>query len=949
MSLKKKPSSGVKTLRYRAENVLKTTNMQVKKMSLPEIQHLVHEVQVHQIELEMQNEELRQAQLDLQAARDRYADLYGFAPVGFLTLNTRGQILEANLPACQLLGVERKTLLRQKLEKFVMATDQSILRKHLHSVEQTRTKEFSDVIRLKYNAPSAVRLESLYEESGLQNLEAQFRLVLLDLTEQGKTKALQKEQELWMGAILDSAMDAIITIDEDRNIVLFNDSAEKMFGVVSKEVMGQSIDQFIPQRFLKDHAAHIQNFKRGSSTNRRLEQSREVTGLRANGKEFPIEASISKVTLETGARYTVVLRDITERVEAMKSLEVSEREQRSLAQVNVSILNALAAHIALVDANGVILSVNEAWKRFATANVLKGANYGIGCNYIIVCEQAHGDCAEEGRAVADGLRAVLAGTQKSFALEYPCHAPNEERWFRVMITPISGTENAGAVVMHLNVTERKQAEQEIALLLKRNESILNSAWEGIYGIDWNGKVTFFNKSAENLTGWTGPEVHGQVLHLLLHHTKLDGTPYPWKKCPVYFSLIQGKVHSVDNEVLWRKDGTSFLVEYTSTPVHNEAKEVQGAVVTFRDITARKESEAALRESEERFQAFMHFSPTVTFIKDADGRYVYVNPSFEKFLNTPLAQCLGKTDLQLFPPDVAREFIAHDQEVQKTGEFLETEETTLDEAGHLRYCLVMKFPVHNKGEDFLLGGVALDITVRKQAEEALRQREEELTRSQEVLQTLGGKLLSAQEDERRRISRELHDDMNQRLAVLAFNLQSAQQGLAESAPMYQTFQKLYEGVSSLSDDVRHLAYQLHPSILDDLGLIVALQTFVDDFAKWEGIPVAFSSTGVPVSLPLEIGSCLYRVAQESLRNAAKHAQCTQIEVKLLGVDGGLRLTILDNGKGFGIKERRVSKDGLGLIGMEERVRVVQGTYVVQSAPGQGTKITVWVPIPKEESL
>jgi PAS domain S-box-containing protein len=102
----------------------------------------------------MQNEELMQAQLDLQQARDRYADLYDFAPVGFLTLNSRGQILEANLPACQLLGVERKTLLRQKLEKFVLATDQKILRQHLHHVEQGHIKEISDVIRLKHNASS---------------------------------------------------------------------------------------------------------------------------------------------------------------------------------------------------------------------------------------------------------------------------------------------------------------------------------------------------------------------------------------------------------------------------------------------------------------------------------------------------------------------------------------------------------------------------------------------------------------------------------------------------------------------------------------------------------------------------------------------------------------------------------------------------------------------------
>jgi signal transduction histidine kinase len=206
-------------------------------------------------------------------------------------------------------------------------------------------------------------------------------------------------------------------------------------------------------------------------------------------------------------------------------------------------------------------------------------------------------------------------------------------------------------------------------------------------------------------------------------------------------------------------------------------------------------------------------------------------------------------------------------------------------------------------------------------------------------------MTAQEDERRRISRELHDDMNQRLAVLALTIQSAQKGFGQSTPMFQTFQKLYDEVSSLSDDVRRLAYQLHPSILDDLGLEVALRAFISDFSKWEGIPVAFVSTDVPFSVTQVIASCLYRVAQECLRNVTRHAKATQVDVKLLGKDDGLTLSITDNGKGFKVAETHVGKHGLGLLGMQERVRAVQGTFEIKSAPGKGTEITVWVPMGK----
>jgi PAS domain S-box-containing protein len=935
MTSKKKPSSGVKTLRYRAENVLKATNTQVKKMSLPEIQHLVHELQVHQIELEMQNEELMQAQLDLQQARDRYADLYDFAPVGFLTLNSRGQILEANLPACQLLGVERKTLLRQKLEKFVLATDQKILRQHLHHVEQGHIKEISDVIRLKHNASSYfVRLESLYEVLALPNLEARFRMAILDLTEQEKTKALQKEQEVWVRAMLDSAMDAIITVDDHQKIILFNASAVQMFGCTTKEALGQSLDRFIPQRFRKAHADHMKNFERGSSVKRRMGSLGEVTGLRANGEEFPLEASISKVRSEKGVLFTVILRDITDRRTMENTLG---KEKEFIATV----LDSVGALVLILDLDWRIVRCNQVCTDL-TGRKMADIRGKFFLDLSVETE-------EETPKVKDILGAFKE-KQSLISFENAWVGRDRQlhwiRWFNTVLTDKEG-KAINVIATGVDITARKRTELEMAHLAKHNELILNSAWEGIYGLDHKGKVTFFNRSAEQLTGWKGSDLQGQVLHNLLHHSKQDGTPYPWKNCPVYVSLRQGKIQSVDTEVLWRKDGTCFEVEYTSMPFHNNNNnnnnKIEGAVVTFRDITARRESEKALRESEERFQAFMNYTPTVAFLKDDKGRYVYVNRQFQEKLHFSLADCLGKTDPELFPPEIASIFIEHDQKVLKTKKVLEVEESTLDETGSVCHWWVMKFLIPRQGGPGWLGGVALDITDRKKDHEVLQQREAELQGSKKILQALGGRLLSAQEDERRRISRELHDDMNQRLAVLAFNIQSVQKGLDLSDLMYQNLQNLYDGVSSISDDVRRLAYQLHPSILDDLGLNVALRSFVSDFTKWGGIPVEYSSTDVPVSLPPEISSCLYRVAQESLRNAARHAECSKIEVRLLGVDGGLRLSILDNGKGFEVKKGRPGVHGLGLIGMEERVRVVEGTYEVKSAPGQGTKITVWVPI------
>jgi signal transduction histidine kinase len=265
----------------------------------------------------------------------------------------------------------------------------------------------------------------------------------------------------------------------------------------------------------------------------------------------------------------------------------------------------------------------------------------------------------------------------------------------------------------------------------------------------------------------------------------------------------------------------------------------------------------------------------------------------------------------------------------------------------------KFPLelslgywHKNGNIFFTG-IVRDVTARKQSEQTLQHREWELEQSQKELRALGAQLISVQEDERRRLSHELHDDMNQRLAVVALQIQSIQGKLPESDPMQEILQRLNEQVSSLSDNVRHLAYQLHPSILDDLGLVVALQSFLEDFSKWENISVTFEPRDVPLSLSPQIALCVYRVTQECLRNVAKHAQASQVSVEVIGLEAALQLIVKDNGKGFMPEAVRRGIRGLGLIGMKERIRVLQGTFDVEASTGKGTTITAWIPLTSEE--
>ncbi len=147
-----------------------------------------------------------------------------------------------------------------------------------------------------------------------------------------------------------------------------------------------------------------------------------------------------------------------------------------------------------------------------------------------------------------------------------------------------------------DATERKQAEEALEQLRRQNELILHAAGEGIYGLDVHGNTTFVNPAAARMIGWKAEELIGKPQHDILHHSKSDGTPFPKEECPIYAAFRDGAVHHVTDEVFWRKDGTSFPVEYISTPIRDERGKLVGAVVTFKDITDRKRAEQALRNA-----------------------------------------------------------------------------------------------------------------------------------------------------------------------------------------------------------------------------------------------------------------------------------------------------------------------------------------------------------------
>lgn len=233
---------------------------------------------------------------------------------------------------------------------------------------------------------------------------------------------------------------------------------------------------------------------------------------------------------------------------------------------------------------------------------------------------------------------------------------------------------------------------------------------------------------------------------------------------------------------------------------------------------------------------------------------------------------------------------------------------------------------------------------QQSEAAWQQSQLVLREQREELQALTEKLLAAQDEERRRIARDLHDDFSQRLAALVLDIAAIEQQppvLPELIP--PALAPVREQLERLSDDLHNLAYHLHPSLLQHAGLQAALEDHIRKVTERTGLRVVLKVKDVPGAIPLDWSTCLFRVLQESLQNVVKHANATDAVVKLSGSSKGIGLSVADNGKGFDASDKSAHQKGLGLISMQERLRLLNGFLRVHSRPADGTKVCAWIPL------
>jgi len=377
----------------------------------------------------------------------------------------------------------------------------------------------------------------------------------------------------------------------------------------------------------------------------------------------------------------------------------------------------------------------------------------------------------------------------------------------------------------------------------------------------------------------------------------------------------------DGSLMWGRLSISFLGDRPSPLV----------VAMVEDITERKRAEETLRESEEKFRSVFQDAGIGMVIVSPEGRFLGANGSFCDSLGYTQEELLTRSVEAITLPEDWPMFSQRLRTALDDGSgFHRIEKRCLHKTGRIVYTESSGSLIRNsQGDPQYFVGEVLDVTKRKEAEETIA--------------GINRRLVEAQEAERARIARELHDDVNQRIALAATDIEQLKQDLPTSiAELRSRLSEVWQQLITVSTGVQSISRQLHSPQLEYLGIVAATRSFCREFATRANVEINFKADDVPNNVSHDVSLCLFRIMQEALQNATKHSQVRHFEVTLSCSGGQLHLTVSDRGIGFDA-DTPTAQTGLGLISMHERARLVNGTISIDSKRMGGTTIHVRVPL------
>ena len=544
---------------------------------------------------------------------------------------------------------------------------------------------------------------------------------------------------------------------------------------------------------------------------------------------------------------------------------------------------------------------------------------------------------EDVEAVLDRLRTIEREVQT-----------RDGCWHHMRLLPYRTAEDRidGVVLTFVDVTKRKEAEEALRESEERHRAIVEGAGDyTIVKTDIAGQILSWSPGAEAAFGWTESEALGQSLDMIF-------TDEDQKAEQPEQERQTARERGTSTDVRWhvRKDGTPVFIDGTLSALLDAKGAPSGFLKIGHDVTQRRKTEEALRDSEARLQAVANVVRDLMWSNDARGATDWVNARWLEYTGQSLESARGYGWLEAVHPDDRTASLEHFRRAIESGERLRHEHRIRNSSGEYCWFLVQAEPLRDSaGRIVRWFGAATDIHEQRVQRDVLEERVRERTRQLEDLsvqrQQLLERLVTATEEERQRIARELHDELGQHITALRVGLEAAQKREPSLAGLGTMVQRLDEMVD-------RLILELRPPALDHLGLHGAITSLAQELSTTSDLRIDVHLPGVEGHRFSDaIETTIYRVLQEALTNMRKHAGASTASVIVECEGAALRMIVEDNGQGFdseGALDGTVRRGRFGLLGMRERLAMVQGTLHVESQAGSGTAIYVRVPLPDEKA-
>ena len=641
-------------LRKRAEEILGTSGL--NDLSSEDVLKLVHKFQLHQIELETQNDDLRRAQIELTHARDRYSDLYDFAPVGLLSLDREGNILQANHSAATLLGVERKELLNGNIAVFF--TDEGQDAWHLHQREMfadnvTQTCELP--LRQAVGPPLTIRLEGrVFTDHADRPQEC--HTAIIDVTSEQEAKRRLQSSEQRYRRLTDAMTDYVFTVRVANGHV-----TETIHGPRCADITGYSPQEFaandllwisiVPPEDRESVKRHVQQILDG--------QAPPPLEHRLRRKDGSVRwvLRITSPHLDNDHRlisYDGLLRDITAQKEAdiaLRELNIhldqSLVERTSELQNSIEQIKLFGKAIANLGEGVVITNDHLEWPDpiivFVNEAICRITGYTtdelIGQSARILQDP------EKNRSALARLRSELSAGRSCSAELVSCRKDGSLYDAEIFITPLFKTtgRRTNFVAVYRDITERKSAQQTLKESEERLRAILNTAADAIVNIDTCGTITDANPATEQMFGYSQDELIGKNVSMLMGPPHCDQHSDYISR---YLETGEPRIIGIGREVVGkRKNGSTFPVDLAVSQVDHLGL-FSGII---RDITDRKQAEEAFRREHEFSARLTNTSPTIVLVLDTEGRILRFNPYFEQLTGWQLDEVQGRSWFETFLP------------------------------------------------------------------------------------------------------------------------------------------------------------------------------------------------------------------------------------------------------------------------------------------------------------